>query len=303
MLNFSNCYSSSSERINTDKKWVVFCIDGKTIHGGLSDRLRGLISTYQYCKVTGRSFVINWVYPFRLSDYLDLRENITNVKWGGYLSTNTKDVAYRFFNSYSFMNGDEEAYFRQLESKKTIIHVYSNVTINEEIFYELFDELFVPKASLKKTIDKCLSNIGGRYISVSFRFIGLLGDFKDTWTDGTVLTPEQKSDYIDHALKAIERLFSAHDNIAKVLVTADSNLFLDCAQRLPYVYVIPGQMVHMDTTFQQSYDVHQKTFLDFFLISKAEECYSYQYGYMFGGTKFARTAALAGGKKVKYIKE
>lgn len=80
---FRGFYSLSSPRANTDGTWAVFCIDGRTIHGGLSDRLRGLLSTYLYCKECGRGLVINWVYPFRLSDYLELKESATNVKWGG----------------------------------------------------------------------------------------------------------------------------------------------------------------------------------------------------------------------------
>ena len=35
---------------------VVFIIDGKTPHGGLSDRLRGLFSIYYYCKQRGYTF-------------------------------------------------------------------------------------------------------------------------------------------------------------------------------------------------------------------------------------------------------
>lgn len=51
-------------------KMVVFIIDGKTPHGGLSDRLRGLFSVYYYCKLKGCHFKVAWNYPFRLQDYL-----------------------------------------------------------------------------------------------------------------------------------------------------------------------------------------------------------------------------------------
>ena len=49
---------------------VVFIIDGKTPHGGLSDRLRGLFSIYYYCKQRGYTFKVAWNYPFKLEDYL-----------------------------------------------------------------------------------------------------------------------------------------------------------------------------------------------------------------------------------------
>lgn len=297
ILNFRYDYHYEAKKIYKDN-YVVFIIDGKTIHGGLSDRLRGLLSTYQYCQKRNKKFIINWTYPFSLSDFLKINTN--KAEYGDYLSHNKKDVAFRFFNSYSFMNDDEESYFKLLDSKKPITHVYSNVTLHEELFYKYFNELFKPTEELQKAINSCLNDINGRYISIAFRFIGLLGDFNDTYSTGVILTPEQKDDYINHCLKAIKDLFRKHQDVSKILVTADSNLFLKRVKDIPYVYVIPGIVTHMDGNNSLS---QLKTFLDFFMISKAESCYCYQYGAMFASTKFARTAALIGGKNIINISD
>lgn len=225
---------------------------------------------------------------------------------GGYLSRNPKEVAFRFFNGYSFLYCDEKNYFRQLKSKKPVIHVYSNVTLRPESFHVLFNELFVPKASLREALDECLSQVGGKYVSVSFRFINLLGDFKDHWYNCEVLSPEQKEDYVGHGLKAIERLYQAQGGgVRKVLVTSDSELFLERAGALPFVYVIPGRVNHMDVPSREPCPDNPtlKCFLDFFMISKAEECYSYKYGRMYGSTHFAETAALVGGKHIRNIRD
>ena len=77
------------------KKIVIFFIDGKTIHGGLSDRLRGLFSTYYYCLKEGIDFKVFWTYPFNLQDYLEPNK----VNWlieGKAISHNKNEVAFRF---------------------------------------------------------------------------------------------------------------------------------------------------------------------------------------------------------------
>lgn len=217
------------------------------------------------------------------------------------MSHNTKEVAFRFINSYIGMDGDEEHYFRQLDSKKSIIHVYSCVAINEGKIHGLFNELFVPTKLLQEALDECLSQVGGSYVSVSFRFIGLLGDFKDTmeWHGGLALTPEQREDYVGHGLKAIERVYRMLGaGERKVLVTSDSGLFIERAKAFPFVYVIPGPTGHIDDASQKPNEVYMKTFLDFLMISKADRCYHYSYGHMFEGSKFSKTAALVGGKQI-----
>lgn len=295
-LNFRHDYHREPSK-QYKNNYVVFIIDGKTIHGGLSDRLRGLLSVYHYCLKRNKRLVVNWTFPFKLSEYLTINEN--KAEYGGYISHNLNDVAFRFFNSYSFMNNDEKSYFKVLDSNKPITHVYSNVTIHEELYGKYFNELFTPSDKLKILINRCINEIGGgKYITITFRFIGLLGDFNDTYSTGVELTDVQKSEYIQHCLNAIRYLHDKHSEVSKILVTADSNLFLEQAKKLDYVYVIPGTVSHMDSKGASS---QLKTFLDFFMISKAEHSYLYQYGKMFSGTKFAQTAALIGGKTIENI--
>ena len=79
------------------------------------------------------------------------------------------------------------------------------------------------------------------------------------------LTEEQKKDYIDHGLKAIKQVHELHRNtIKKILVTADSNLFLSKAVEVfPFAYAIPGKVVHMDAESGKSYKLHEREFLDY----------------------------------------
>ena len=55
------------------------------------------------------------------------------------------------------------------------------------------------------------------------------------------------------------------------------------------VYIIPGKVGHID--YDNGDDVNMKTFLDFFLISKAEKVYLARSGKMYHSA-FAKTASL-----------
>lgn len=283
------------------KKIVIFFIDGKTIHGGLSDRLRGLFSTYYYCLKEGIDFKVFWTYPFNLQDYLEPNK----VNWlieGKAISHNKNEVAFRFFNSYSLMNNNETSFLKIMNTKKHEIHVYSNITLHEEMYHIFFNDLFKPSKMLSDALQYNTDKIGGKYISVSFRFIGILGDFKDTYFKKE-LGAEEKEKYISKCLDVICRLKTKHPNVPEILVTSDSRVFLEKASSLAYVYIIPGTVVHMDGVNKNMEQNDLKVFLDMLMISKAECCYSYSYGKMFKGTKFANTSALIGNRRFIGITE
>ena len=300
-LSFRNEYKTLTNVNGGGKKIVIFFIDGKTIHGGLSDRLRGLFSTYYYCLKEGIDFKVFWTYPFNLQDYLEPNK----VNWlieGKAISHNKNEVAFRFFNSYSLMNNTETSFLKIMTTKKHEIHVYSNITLHEEMYHIFFNDLFKPSKMLSDALQYNTDKIGGKYISVSFRFIGILGDFKDTYFKKE-LGAEEKEKYISKCLDVICRLKTKHPNVPKILVTSDSRVFLEKASSLAYVYIIPGTVVHMDGVNKNMEQNDLKVFLDMLMISKAECCYSYSYGKMFKGTKFAKTSALIGNRRFIGITE
>lgn len=302
-LNFRKYYyKGEAKEKQRERKEVIFFIDGRTTHGGLSDRLRGLFSVYYYCKKKSYDFKVCWTYPFKLQDYF-VPATFDWVVAPEQINRNKREVDFRFFNSYSFMNNDENSYFEQLDSNKPILHVYSNVTLHEELFKDMFVELFKPAPPLEHAIYQCLKNLngGGKYVSVTFRFIGILGDFKDKDKSYGEVDDGKKNEYIQKCINVCKKLHDKHNEM--ILVTSDSPTFLSEAQKLNFVYVIPGTVVHMDNVFNDNYQLHLKSFLDMMLISKAEKCYSYCYGRMFKDSKFARTSALIGGKPFETIIE
>lgn len=131
----------------------------------------------------------------------------------------------------------------------------------------------------------------------------LLGDVQERYAK-ELETDEEKEDYISHCMNAIKHVYEENRNsIEKVLVTADSQKFLSYAKQLPYLFVIPGKVTHMDFPGYKGGMAHIKDFTDLFMISKAEHIYFYSYGKMFRSSRFAKTAALIGGKPYTMKKE
>ena len=49
---------------------IVHTCNGFTWSGGLADRLKGIVSVFEWCKKHNRHFKINFCEPFSLQDYL-----------------------------------------------------------------------------------------------------------------------------------------------------------------------------------------------------------------------------------------
>ena len=254
-----------------------------------------MISCYAYAKAIGTPFRIEHICPFDLSDYLVPNHYDWLLK-PGEKSLNLKYASPVFFIC-TVLGYHSLKFFRI--SKKRQHHLFTNSNyikdINERyhkdyIFNELFSELFKPSVILEKELSvhqKELKKSGG-FISVSFRFMQLMGDFKDCY--GDVLPEKEKVELVEKSLSVIRNLYEKEQKT--LLVTSDSQSFLNEAAKLDFVYVVPGKIGHIG--FSNERDVYIKMFVDFLLISRADHVYMAHSGKMYR-SNFARTAALSGG--------
>lgn len=297
-LTFRHDYSAARGRPSVKRRTYIFIIDGKTVHGGLSDRLRGLFGVYAYCRQSEYDFKIFWEYPDTLTNYLIPQGTDWLIK-KEQMCYDRRYVDFKFFNNHTGLANDETSYFSLLKSSKPIVHVYSCITLHEDYYSVYFQELFQPSEVLSGSIAEQTKIIGDKYVSITFRFIGLFGDFIDRPDLFPALEKEEeKAEYIDICLNAVKYVKEINPWASKVLVTADSMLFLDEAKKLDFVYVIPGDVSHMDTTRNLNDFSQLKSFLDLLLISKAEKSYNFAYKRMYSNSKFASTASLIGGRRV-----
>lgn len=261
------------------RKTVVYmALPETTFSGGLSDRLRGIVAIYAECKKRG--FLFRLVFePLHLQDYISPNEYDWRIS-DSELIWNTKKCFPCVLLTYHSNSKNLYQYFVQslvlkyfLQKNYQQIHVYSNMICRDNEYSDLYHELFKPAPELKKQIDYHLNQIGGArsYVSCTFRFRQLLGDFKD---GGETLSDKVKESYIERCIKSVLDLHAQNPD-GYILVTADSYVFLQHLSNchLPYVYIIPGKVVHLGFTFDASKQTYMKSFVDMYMISYARRVY------------------------------
>ena len=274
---FLKYYNSEKSLPRDYTKTAVYMADGRVICGGLSDRLRGIVSVYKLCKQLNLAFKINFTSPFNLNEYL-----LPNIyDWSilpDEICYNTRYARPCFVGDYGNYpdNIKQQTFWAKhfLKENYRQIHIYTNMIIAEKEYGMLFKELFKPVPELKELINYNVDILGGdgAFISVAFRFVQLLGDFKEPDNRRPVLTDNKKEILINKCMNHLEEIYSEND-CRKVLVTSDSVSFLEKAKRLPFVYVIPGDVRHIDAVQNASKDADLKVFLDYFVLSRSKKVY------------------------------
>lgn len=270
---------------------VISCLDGRTSRHGFADKIKGMVSCYAYAKAINVPYRIEHIVPFDLSEYL-----VPNT-YDWQLKEGEKSYNLLYANPvFLIQNRDDYHSMRLFRiNKHRQHHIFTNALyLLDEInckynknyrFGELFQELFKPSLSLKEKISK-LEIYGKEYISISFRFMQLMGDFKDSW--GDILPEEDRTELLNESLSVVKSIYEKEQKT--ILVTSDSQTFIDAVSKLDYVYVIPGKIGHIGHSKEDG--VYEKVLLDFYMISQATHVYMAHSGKMYR-SNFAITAAMS----------
>lgn len=293
-------------RSDKHERAVVFmALNETTFSGGLSDRLRGIVSVYAECKRQGRPFRIVFE-PLHLEDYLapneyNWRIGEDEIDWDLAKSYPCVLLTYHNDPHNRWQHVVQSTVLRSYFRKHCLqLHVFTNMIPSDEEYRTLFHELFKPADDLQQLIGYHLEKLGGKgnYISCTFRFRQLLGDFKE---GGATLPASKREPYIQQCVQTVAHLHELHPE-KRILVTADSHTFLDelMAASLPYVYVMPGKVVHLSFTSDASKAVYMKSFLDMYMISYADIVYLVRDKLMYH-SGFPYRAALLGGTNYEEV--
>lgn len=264
-------------RYEHDENVIIYMVQPETtFSGGLSDRLRGITSISGECKRKNLPFKIVFE-PLHLQDYLvpnqyDWQIEAKNICWDLKKVYPCTLLTYNNnLENSAQINAQKKILQYYLNKSYKQIHIYSNMAIADNDFSVLFNELFRPSERLQNQIDYHLNKLGGekKYISLTFRFRQLLGDFKE---GGYILPESEREAYILKCIKGVVELHLRYPT-ERILVTSDSKMFLDRLCHLEYVYVIPGKVVHMGFTFDASQDTYIKSFIDYFMLSNAKKVF------------------------------
>ena len=288
----------SREGLNGDcaeRQTLIFMADGKWMHGGLTDRLRGMASAYKFAVEHNLDFKIYHTSPFLLQEILEPNK----VNWiidEKQISKNCSVAKPVLLYREDFDN--DSALERQLDKTHEQFHLYSCVDTLGEKFAEYFNDLFKPSALLAQEIEHYSKLLGTNYTSFSFRFQNKLGDFKEfTFKE---LPAKDKQKLMNAAINALKKEMPhqvGHDKIiadttlscpppnghrhlvnetSKILVTADSPTFLAEAAKIPNVVIVKGSSIHIDFNSSKKAVDYLKAFTEFFLISKATQARLYR---------------------------
>lgn len=253
---------------------LMSVIDKKRSTQGLTDRFKGIVSVYAFSKLNHVPFRVLFNFPFELTRFLtpntynwipsddELNQSVFSTRF----------VIMRKRPSFERM-------FRLMPLNKQY-RVYSNLDylsqINQKfdselVWGELFHELFKPTPLLAEQLAYHCEQIGtSGFIACVFRFQSLLGDFKEYKYKAVSENKQQELLELNRA-KLVEII---NETKSVVLVTSDSQRFISFVSDIPGVYIIPGEVVHLDCVTNETTDVYLKSFVDFFMISKARVVYS-----------------------------
>ena len=254
----------------------VFMVDGRIPHGGMFDRLKGLISIYAISKALGKPFKLNWTYPFVLSKYLEPNE----YDW-------LIDESQMNFGLLSYNNViaygeivDPSRLYKKRSSETHFYYGYNSLDkVNAHFgtsyqWGELYRELFRPTNYLQRYLDQYQSEIGSNYIAIHTRFMNLLGDKTETDINPELSSENQKSALVEAAINSVKKISEQHPN-TRILIASDSMVFIEEIKKEKLdVYIVPGTVKHIDTAGETDDSENIKMFTDYYLISGAQKVYS-----------------------------
>lgn len=296
------------------RREAVVMVDGKMNHGGLTDRLRHILSVYSYCKEKHIRFRVYYIYPRPLTDYLLPAEYDWRIS--------RKDISYHILDSYEiglYVKDLPETGNRKSENaweyksrehintlnksfekhRRAQFHVYGNAYFAKGNYKALFGELFRPSAFLENKLSQVMQGFDEPYESVTLRFQMLLGDFYEG--DFEVLDEKGQEELIDRCCNKIDEMWKGHYfSASKVLVTSDSLRFLSRVAGKEYVYTIPGRMEHMDHTHNTDIDMNAKSFVDLYMLMRSQRLTQLITGKMYK-SGFPVFAAELGGRPYEEV--
>ncbi|PKH67689.1 hypothetical protein CXF59_07220 [Flavobacterium sp. ALD4] len=289
--------------IVTPKPRIIFFCDGLFSHGGLLDRIKGIISFYEAAKILEYDFFIYFNHPFELNEFLLPNE----VSW----NIDKREMNFSVFDS-KVIYGMNDFNFNPLdEIKKSKVQnylVYANIDYlptlyknntqkeNERLWRTNFTELFVKSIVLENELITLPSL---KRLVFHLRFTSLMGDFKDTTQN--ILNLEERILLIGEIMLQInEKVGDCPSEL--VYVVSDSSFFLDYIKEYTKFNVLPGKPIHVDFSNNDviSNQSHLKTFLDFFFISECDCIVMIRLDLMYYSS-FSRYAAILGDKPFSII--
>jgi hypothetical protein len=296
--------------IKDDHPVLIVCFDDYGLHGGLADRLKGIISAYNLAIQNNYQFKIHFNHPFTLDTYLsefsiNWKAQGTDLKWS---FGKTKFLTARD-NPTSVLSVIQAVQKKRIKiflyTNLDFLHVlYPNSTDTGVIWKNSFHKLFQPSALLVKELDKaklglCFSN---ETVGFHTRFTTLLGDFEDVTE--RVLYGSEYDSFMKIVWKKMIDIYKGY-KLKHVLLFSDSIRFIEFVKKESIKYnevnisIVPGVPAHSDRSGNDE-ETYLKTFLDFYFLSETKQIFLFKTGKMYASA-FSKYAANVSGSPFHLI--
>lgn len=258
-----------------EKPVLIICFDGFKAHGGLVDRLKGIMSFYETAMQAGIDFKIYHKVPYELTHFLiphqyDWIATEEDMKWNPF--------------STKFLYAIQDFEMHPLKKVKRgfckTFFVYNNVDFFNKLLPDKSDEerkahwslrfkqLFKMSPFLQEAINNL--NMPEKTLAIHTRFISIVGDFVDNTPLG-VLSNQERNQLFDDLVKAIEKSKENYTD-GQVFIFSDSITYLNFIKENTSYQVLKGIPLHPDNwSHKYELEQHLKTFLDFFAIAKCTD--------------------------------
>ena len=301
-LAFSRRYSLMPRK-RKGKPVLIIMFDNKIMHGGLLDRIKGIISAAAIAKAKGFEFKIFTDTTFPLFKFLKPVDTFLQAK--------QVDVLYNRWLSkpvvmYNFLSKNKGKLLKPFSITKQQFHFYFNTNVlglfypsnnqkeSDALWRKAFLEIFSFDDFFQQQFNS-LFNYGDAVCGIHLRFVSLLGDFIEV--TNTPLPEPDKSMLVTKCLDQIQKIMELHPG-NKFLIVSDSGYFLTCvkehfstAYHTKRITVLDGSIAHIDV--DHSEEVLKKALLDFYLLSRCKNIYQVLGERMYN-SQFSKYAAILG---------
>lgn len=285
-------YFKSISFSKPEQKQIIICFDGVFSHGGLVDRLKGIVSFYQVANALDYDFKILFYHPFELERFL----NPNQVDW---LIKSEAIKWHPFKDQFVHVVNDFNVNPMELVKQKNAnrYFVYANIDygralfphLNEDALAQQWNTAFTSLFKISELLNQRLQDINtSNFIAFHTRFTSIMGDFKDTTS---LVLPEVAQDQLKY--KLLEKIKDLSAN-KTAYIFSDSINFINYVTANSSIKAIEGLPFHMDD-FEKNTQMegHLKTFIDFFMIGKSSQVYFLKTEEMYNSS-FSKYAAIVG---------
>lgn len=292
-------YFKSISFSKLEQKQIIVCFDGVFSHGGLVDRLKGIISFYQVAKTLDYDFKILFYNPFALDQFLEPNQVNWLIKPEAIRWHPFKD---QFIHVVNDFNVNPIELIKQKKANRYF--VYANIDYGRTLFPHLNEDALADKWNtdfkllfkISDLLNQRLQDIDtSNFIAFHTRFTSIMGDFKDT-TSLVLSEGEQKQ--LKH--KLLENIKTLRAN-KTAYIFSDSINFINYVTANSSIKAVEGLPFHMDN-FEKNSQIegHLKTLIDFFMISKSSQVYFLKTEVMYNSS-FSKYAAIVGETPFTYV--